>query len=50
LSVSFLIFIFFLQVIGVAQMGVLNGVDSPLQLSAMVARLARIGAMASARR
>ena len=40
----------FIKVIGVAQMGVLNGVDSPLQLSAMVARLARIGLMAAARR
>ena len=37
----------FIKVIGVTQMGVLNGVDSNLQLSAMVARLARIGLLAS---
>ncbi len=34
----------FIKVIGMTQMGVLNGVDSKLQLSAMVARLARVGA------
>lgn len=33
----------FIKVIGMAQVGVLNGVDSYLQLSAMVARLCRVG-------
>jgi hypothetical protein len=32
------------------QMGVLNGVDSKLQLSAMVARLARVGLHMRARK
>lgn len=34
----------FIKVIGVAQVNVLNGLGSPLQLSALVARLARVGA------
>ena len=33
----------FIKIIGMAQMSVLNGTDSYLQLSAMVARLARVG-------
>jgi replication factor C subunit 2/4 len=37
----------FIKVIGMTQMSVLNGTDSFLQLSAMVARLARIGCFMS---
>lgn len=33
----------FIKAVGVAQVNVLNGLGSPLQLSALVARLARIG-------